>query len=141
MTESVKSNDKKKINKDVEEALKILEEEKNKRIEDIRQRTAFMCASLRAHGKTQLSKLLKSVKELTVQEFCETYGANTEYFVQESRKRLASQPINTAPKRHKTNEKVVLELDLDSTVGKFKFNLPAGSAGSTRQSKEILVTH
>lgn len=66
-----------------------------------------MCASLRAHGKTQLSKLLKSVRELTVQEFCETYGANTEYFVQESRKRLASQPINTASKRHKTNEKVI----------------------------------
>lgn len=54
-----------------------------RRIEDIQQRIEFMCASLRAQGNTEINKMLMSVRKLTVEEFCETYDANTQKFLEQ----------------------------------------------------------
>ncbi|OAD08232.1 hypothetical protein MUCCIDRAFT_154864, partial [Mucor lusitanicus CBS 277.49] len=70
-------------NEDIDEAIAILEEETQRRIEDIQQRIEFMCASLRAQGNTEINKMLMSVRELTVEQFCETYDASTRIFLEQ----------------------------------------------------------
>lgn len=42
-----------------------------------------MCASLRAQGTTETNKMLMSVRELTVEQFCETYNASTHIFLEQ----------------------------------------------------------
>ncbi|GAA5816102.1 hypothetical protein MFLAVUS_009624 [Mucor flavus] len=124
----------------------LLFQKENKRIEDIRQQTEFLCAALRAHGNAQLNKMLPSVRSLTLKEFCETYKADTQYYLQQSRKRLATKLPNEIKKRPKliVNEKVPvqepiyvhvekedhaklsLRFDPESSIEqarKFKFNL------------------
>ncbi|GAA5803388.1 hypothetical protein HPULCUR_008867 [Helicostylum pulchrum] len=84
--------------------------------------------------------MLKSVRSLTLKEFCETYKGDTQYYLEQTRKRLATKLSNEIKKRPKLieNEKVQepiyvhvekedhsnfsLRLDPDQ-VGKFKFNL------------------
>ncbi|KAG2236885.1 hypothetical protein INT48_002698, partial [Thamnidium elegans] len=157
-----KTKNKANNNKDLEEALTILEEEKNKRIEDIRQQTEFLCATLRAHGNTQLNKMLKEVRDLTLKEFCETYKANTQYFLQESRKRLATKLSNEIKKRPKliVNEKVPvqepiyvhvekenhskfsLRLDPESSIDqteKFKFNLATETLSQLTNNQRVRI--
>ncbi|KAI8069105.1 uncharacterized protein B0P05DRAFT_551580 [Gilbertella persicaria] len=74
-----------------DEAIKILEEETTRRIEDIQQQVEFMCASIRAQGNTDINKMLKSVRELTLEEFCETFGASTQLFLeQQTKKRIGT---------------------------------------------------
>lgn len=67
-----------------------------------------MCVALRAHGNTQLNKMLKSVRSLTLKEFCETYKGDTQYYLEQTRKRLATKLSNEIKKRPKLieNEKV-----------------------------------
>lgn len=72
-----------------------------RRKEDIRQRIEFTCAAVRAQGNTQLNKMLKAVRKLTVREFCEVYGASTQNFLDQQKKnRLAGGAKDTCKKRH-----------------------------------------
>jgi hypothetical protein len=60
-------------------------------VEEVSQRTEFMCASLRLQGKTEINKMLMAIRELTVEEFCEKYGADAQYFLnQQTIKRQGS---------------------------------------------------
>ncbi|CEP08038.1 hypothetical protein [Parasitella parasitica] len=75
-------------NEDVREALAVLEEESNvvytqQRIQDIQHRIEFVCASLRAQGNTELNKMLTSVRELTMEQFCDAYEASTQKFLEQ----------------------------------------------------------
>ncbi|CAO3657577.1 unnamed protein product [Mucor hiemalis] len=56
-----------------------------------------MCASLRAQGNTQINKLLKAIRELTVEDFCERYGADTQYFMSQQTMQRISQTNNKRP--------------------------------------------
>lgn len=84
-------------NANIEEALSILDAETKRRVEDVRQRIEFMCASLRAQGNTQINKLLKAIRELTVEDFCEKYGADTQYFMSQQTMQRISQTKNKRP--------------------------------------------
>ncbi|KAI7897487.1 uncharacterized protein BX663DRAFT_528132 [Cokeromyces recurvatus] len=75
-----------KSNEEIEEAIAILEEETTRRIEDLQHRIEFICASLRAQGNTQINKMLMSVRQLTVKEFCEYYEADTQKFLEQQAK-------------------------------------------------------
>ncbi|KAL9555759.1 hypothetical protein MBANPS3_002198 [Mucor bainieri] len=95
-------------NEDIDEAIAILEEETQRRIEDIQQRIEFMCASLRAQGNTEINKMLMSVRELTVEQFCETYDASTHIFLEQQKlKRTHSAQTDTTQdtlrKRRRSN--------------------------------------
>lgn len=72
-----------------------------KRINDVEQRVEFMCASLRAQGHTQINKMLMAVRELTVEEFCETYEADAQVFLnQQKQQRLKSSNDNNRKRRY-----------------------------------------
>ncbi|KAI8990961.1 hypothetical protein BDF20DRAFT_831049 [Mycotypha africana] len=83
---------------EINEALAVLEEEihlifatAERRINDLSQRIDFVCAALRAQGNTQINRMLKSVRQLTIGEFCGTYEANTENFLNEQAKQRSVQ--------------------------------------------------
>ncbi|KAI9486240.1 MAG: hypothetical protein EXX96DRAFT_548248 [Benjaminiella poitrasii] len=73
-------------NEEIDEAITILEEETKRRVEDIQQRVEFICASLRAQGNTQINRMLMSVRQLTIKEFCEYYEADTKKFLEQQAK-------------------------------------------------------
>ncbi|RCH98603.1 hypothetical protein CU098_009100 [Rhizopus stolonifer] len=113
-----------------DEAIKILEEETTRRIEDIQQQVEFMCASIRAQGNTDINKMLKSVRELTLEEFCETFGASTQLFLeQQTKKRIGTdtsrkksiqlqteqEPIRIEPFSVQINNETSIHLDPNQT--------------------------
>ncbi|KAF7725382.1 hypothetical protein EC973_009650 [Apophysomyces ossiformis] len=70
------------------EAISILETEAKKRVEDIRQHVEFVCTSLRAQSSVQIGQLLLAVRKLTVEEYCNKYGADPQIFLEhQARKR------------------------------------------------------
>ncbi|KAI8092758.1 uncharacterized protein BX664DRAFT_328063 [Halteromyces radiatus] len=84
----------------VDEAISILDAEATRRIDEIRQSVDFICSSLRAQGKMTVSQLLKSVRSLTMDEYCNTYHGNTQYFLEEqSRKRKRIEMVTRGKKR------------------------------------------
>jgi hypothetical protein len=64
-----------------------------RRVDDIRQRMEFMDASLRAQGHTQVNKMVMAIRELTVEEYCDTYGADTKNFLEQQAKKLSKKRI------------------------------------------------
>ncbi|KAI9309175.1 hypothetical protein BJ944DRAFT_48647 [Cunninghamella echinulata] len=70
-----------------EEALSILDVEASRRINEIRQNIDFICSSLRAQGNMTVNQLLKAVRSLTMKEFCNKYGADTQLFLTEETKK------------------------------------------------------
>lgn len=58
-----------------------------------------MCASLRAQGNTEINKMLMSVRKLTVEEFCETYDANTQMFLEQQTQQRRSNSDRNELKR------------------------------------------
>ncbi|GAN01494.1 hypothetical protein MAM1_0008d00927 [Mucor ambiguus] len=86
-------------NEDIDEAIAILEEETQRRIEDIQQRIEFMCVSLRAQGNTEINKMLMSVRELTVEQFCETYDASIHVFLEQQAQQRRTNSSNKELKR------------------------------------------
>lgn len=99
-----------------------------RRVEDIRQRIEFMCASLRAQGNTQINKLLKAIRELTVEDFCEKYGADTQYFMSQQTMQRISQTNNKRPSLN-DNEKFDATLKKRSKVLKIDTEKEIESVG------------
>lgn len=56
-----------------------------------------MCASLRAQGNTEINKMLMAIRELTVEEFCEKYGADAQYFMSQQTIRRLGKPHMKRP--------------------------------------------
>ncbi|KAI8351158.1 hypothetical protein BD560DRAFT_409386 [Blakeslea trispora] len=79
---------------ELEEAIKILEEETTRRIEDIQQQVEFMCESIRAQGDTYINSIIKPVRDLTVKEFCETFGASIQTFLDREKEQDQSSTPN-----------------------------------------------
>ncbi|KAL7329424.1 hypothetical protein PS15p_207526 [Mucor circinelloides] len=102
VNEVTMSSIQKNKNEDIDEAIAILEEETQRRIEDIQQRIEFMCASLRAQGNTEINKMLMSVRKLTVEEFCETYDASTQMFLEQQTQQRRSNSDHNELKRKKS---------------------------------------
>ncbi|KAG0166817.1 hypothetical protein DFQ30_006758 [Apophysomyces sp. BC1015] len=72
----------------VREAVDILETEAKSRVEDIQQHIEFVCTSLRAQSSMQIGQLLLAVRKLTVEEYCNKYGADPQTFLaHQARKR------------------------------------------------------
>jgi hypothetical protein len=72
-----------------------------RRKEDVQQRIEFISASLRAQGNTQIHKMLKTIRQLTVKEFCEAYNADTQKFLNQQKKnRLAGGTNDISRKRY-----------------------------------------
>jgi hypothetical protein len=42
-----------------------------------------MCASLRAQGQTYINSIPQAVRELTLEQFCETYGGDVQYALEQ----------------------------------------------------------
>lgn len=61
----------------------------HRRKQDIRQRTDFLIAALRAQCMTMINELPASVRKMTMREFCHVYGADTAaYLRQEAKRRM-----------------------------------------------------
>lgn len=59
-----------------------------------------MCASLRAQGNTEINKMLMSVRELTVEQFCETYDASTRIFLEQQTQQRRTHSSSNELKRY-----------------------------------------
>ncbi|CAO3598550.1 unnamed protein product [Absidia cylindrospora] len=82
------------------EAISILDAEESRRIDEIRQSVDFICSSLRAQGNMAMNQLLQSVRTLTMDEYCNKYHADTNYFLEEqSRKRKRTELVTPSKKR------------------------------------------
>ncbi|CDS14548.1 hypothetical protein LRAMOSA06717 [Lichtheimia ramosa] len=71
------------------EARATIKKELHRRKQDIRQRTDFLIAALRAQCMTMINELPASVRKMTMREFCHVYGADTAaYLRQEAKRRM-----------------------------------------------------
>ncbi|KAI8378145.1 hypothetical protein EDC96DRAFT_493748 [Choanephora cucurbitarum] len=104
---------------ELDEAIKILEEETTRRIEDIQQQVEFMCESIRAQGNTYLNTIIKPVRELTVSEFCETFGADIQTFL-DKKKDPTSNQFKTDVPHIDEGEKAALAKD---TIKPFELHI------------------
>ncbi|KAI8380931.1 uncharacterized protein BYT42DRAFT_286389 [Radiomyces spectabilis] len=97
------------------EAIKILKDEADRRINDIRQRVEFVCSSLRAQGNMQVNQLLRSVRQLSMEEYCNSYGADTQLFLKEQmRKRKLGDFRAEAKSRSRTKRVKSTSVDQSS---------------------------
>ncbi|ORZ17685.1 hypothetical protein BCR42DRAFT_412299 [Absidia repens] len=84
----------------INEAISILDAEESRRIDEIRQNVDFICSSLRAQGNMTINQLLQSVRTLTMDDYCNKYRADTNYFLDEqSRKRKGTELVTPSKKR------------------------------------------
>ncbi|KAL0091816.1 hypothetical protein J3Q64DRAFT_1331377 [Phycomyces blakesleeanus] len=110
-----------------------------RRIEGLRQNIEFACTSLRAHGNMQINQLLPSVRQLTMDEFCNRYGADTLTFLEEqTRKRRGEDVHNILQKRSlgpsvekKDNSKLAPKVD-SPRIAKERDNPPVTRSGQAQ---------
>ncbi|KAI8992693.1 hypothetical protein BDB01DRAFT_848039 [Pilobolus umbonatus] len=113
----------------IEEALSILDIETEQRILEIRQRIDFICANIRASGKNQITKLLSTIKTLTVDEFCREYGGNTQYYLEQVMTRQGTAK-NKKKRRNDTSE-IEEKRSNKRTKGNISVNIEATSKAET----------
>ncbi|KAI9023876.1 hypothetical protein CLU79DRAFT_834694 [Phycomyces nitens] len=84
---------------ELQETMATIEAESRRRIEGLRQSIEFACTSLRAHGNMQINQLLSSVRQLTMDEFCNKYGADTLVFLEEQTRKRRGEGISSIPQK------------------------------------------
>ncbi|KAI9318189.1 Ion transport protein-domain-containing protein [Dichotomocladium elegans] len=116
------------------EALAILDEEVQRRKEDILQRTQFLIASLKAQSKTMINQLPPAIQQMSMREFCHTYGADTALYLKqqnELRMKLAMLDSPLGPillqMERKNHPRVGFQLDPQKSMeelGEFSVAMP-----------------
>ncbi|KAJ8659082.1 hypothetical protein O0I10_005120 [Lichtheimia ornata] len=77
----------------VREAHATIKKELHRRKQDIRQRTEFLIAALRAQCMSMVNELPASVRKMTMREFCHIYGADTALYLRQEAKRRMQRVI------------------------------------------------
>ncbi|KAG2182822.1 hypothetical protein INT44_005802 [Umbelopsis vinacea] len=60
----------------IEQALKVLDEEGDARIEQLQKRIDLACLSIAGHGTLQINQMISLIRDMTMREFCGKYGAD-----------------------------------------------------------------
>ncbi|KAM3585944.1 hypothetical protein VKS41_002478 [Umbelopsis sp. WA50703] len=60
----------------IEQALKVLDEEGDARIQQLQKRIDLACLSIAGHGALQINQMISLIRDMTMREFCGKYGAD-----------------------------------------------------------------
>lgn len=90
----------------------------HRRKQDIRQRTDFLIAALRAQCMTMINELPASVRKMTMREFCHVYGADTAAYLRQEAKRRMQKVIQEQhqPRQDYQEKSQIHDYDNDDNV-------------------------
>lgn len=88
----------------------------HRRKQDIRQRTEFLIAALRAQCMSMVNELPDSVRKMTMREFCHIYGADTAVYLHQEAKRRMQRVIQEQHRPREEHDRDIQHSSNDAVV-------------------------
>lgn len=88
----------------------------HRRKQDIRQRTEFLIAALRAQCMSMVNELPDSVRKMTMREFCHIYGADTAVYLRQEAKRRMQRVIQEQHRPREEHDRDIQHSSNDEVV-------------------------